>query len=111
MRDIVERYRDLVLPKKQPTTQRSEGDLLRGLLARDFVELSLADIGPETFSTFRDQRLEATKPATVSRELGLLQHAFEIARREGGRPADHKPADSGAKAVREERTRATYQAG
>ncbi|MER9415297.1 site-specific integrase [Mesorhizobium sp. M0306] len=42
-------------------------------------------------AAFRDQRLQVVKAGTVRRELALLRHCFEIARREWGIPIGRNP--------------------
>lgn len=89
--DVLTRYREAVLPKKRATTRKVEGDILTCLLRYPFADVSLVHVSPAHFTDFRDERLRTVKPATVHRELGLIQHAFEIARREWGLPLSQNP--------------------
>lgn len=43
---------------------------------------SLASLQSVDFAQWRDERLKTTSPATVRRELGLISHLFNVARRE-----------------------------
>lgn len=80
VRDLIERYRDEVVPLKKAASV--ETAILHGFLKSGIAELRLSELGAHHFAKYRDTRLKRVKPATVHRELGLIQHAFEIARRE-----------------------------
>ncbi len=92
VRKLMERYRDTVVPRKRCRTV--ETGLLNALLRYPFAQLALSAVTPAAFSSFRDKRLEAVKPATVVRELGLLQHMFEVARNEWAIPLRENPLRS-----------------
>ena len=92
VRNRIERYRDTVVIKKR--CRKVETDMLSVLLRRSFARLSLSEASSATFSSYRDKRLEAVKPATVRRELGLLQHMFEVARKEWAVPLLENPLAS-----------------
>lgn len=89
LRQLIEQYRDSVVVHKR--SKASETIALNGILKRPMVDRALADITPAVFSAFRDDRLKTVKPATVCRELGILQHMFEVAAREWGLPIPSNP--------------------
>ena len=89
--DLLQRYVDEVLPKKRHSTQRVEAEMLHRLKRADFARYSLAYATPAIFAAYRDQRLKEVKPASLHRELGLVQHAFETARREWDVPLQSNP--------------------
>lgn len=80
VRNLIERYRDEVVTLKK--AKSVETAILNGFLKSDVADLRLSELGSHHFAKYRDKRLMRVKPATVHRELGLIQHAFEIARRE-----------------------------
>lgn len=56
------------------------------------ASFALNEIGPSDIAAFRDRRLRQVKPATVRRELTIVRHIFEVARREWGHPLTANPA-------------------
>jgi integrase len=83
--DLVERYIERVCPLKRGAGPVEIG-LHRAFLRRSaaIVALPLDQAVPARFAEYRDKRLREVSNDTVHRELGLLQHAFEIARTEWG---------------------------
>jgi integrase len=80
--DLVRRYVAEVTPRKR--SQESERLRLNKLLLNEMALLTLTEVTPEAVAAYRDARLASVKPATVRRELALLQHVFEVARRDWG---------------------------
>ncbi len=80
--DLVCRYRDEVVSLKKSVSV--ETAILNGFLKAKVADLSLSELRSHHFATYRDMRLKKVKPATIHRELGLLQHMFGIAIREWG---------------------------
>jgi len=89
LRDLIERYRDTVVVNKRG--RDIETIILNAVLRKPFVRLALTEATSAVFGTYRDERLEAVKPATVCRELGILQHMFEVARKDWGFPMPANP--------------------
>ncbi len=87
--DIIRRYRDTVTPSKRG--QENETIILNALLRQSFTKLTLAEITPKAFSTYRDQRYKEVKSTTIRRELSLLQHTFLLAKDEWGLPIGSNP--------------------
>ncbi len=88
--DLLCRYRDTVVPKKRGADV--ETFILNAFLRDDGIaRLSLSELSPLHLSRYRDERLERVKPVTLSRKLGIIQHAFEIARNEWGIPLLENP--------------------
>ena len=66
----------------------NETAVLNTFLRHLIAGLKLSELAPAHFSAYRDERLKRAKPGTIIRELGLIQHALEVARKEWGvRPA------------------------
>ena len=82
LHELLERYLDEVTPLKkgaEPETNRLRA-MMRHPLARRFV----AGIRGVDIARWRDERLRKVSPATVKRDLVLLGHVFEVARKEWG---------------------------
>ncbi|MDD9876086.1 MAG: hypothetical protein OXR84_01455, partial [Magnetovibrio sp.] len=89
LRDMLQRYRTEVTPTKR--APRQENAIIDQLLREDIAELAIPDVGSAELSAFRDKRLQYQKPATVTRHLAVLQHAYNVARQDWGWPIDRNP--------------------
>jgi len=89
VKDILTRYRDEITPKKRSAD--TEVYLLDAFLREPIANLTLAQITPAHFSTYREKRLKAVKPGTVNRVLSIIKHAFDLAEREWGVPIKSNP--------------------
>lgn len=89
LRDLLTRYRNEVSSRKR--SREMEQRWIDGFLRHRMVDKSLAAIRPEDFSAYRDERLKEAVPSTVSRMLVILQHAYEVARRDWGLPIPVNP--------------------
>lgn len=82
VQDVFTKYSEEVSAKKR--TGRNEQVRLERL-GRDSVSgLKLTDMKPGDWAQWRDKRLEQVSPASVQREMNIIHHAFEIARKEWG---------------------------
>ena len=91
VKDILERYRDEVTVKKRSAD--TETYILDAFIRLPIANLTLAQITPAHFSTYRDKRLKEVKAGTVNRELGIIKHAFDIAEREWDIPMRNNPLE------------------
>ena len=66
--------------------QAVETFVLNAFLRQDLAQTRLSNLTPDAFATYRDQRLRTVRPGTINRELGLIQHIFEVARTDWGIP-------------------------
>lgn len=80
--DLLDRYGDTVTPAKKGRV--SEAYRLARLRTRPIAQLSLDRCSPAAMAEFRDERLQQVSAESVRRELAILQHCFEVARREWG---------------------------
>ena len=94
---ILERYRDEIVTKKRG--HEIETLIIDAMLRQPWCKRSLAQIDSATFTEHRDTRLRTVKPCTIKRELGILQHAFDIAAKEWSIPLRVNPLKSIAKPV------------
>lgn len=65
--------------------------VINAFLRTEVASKRLSDLTPEAIALYRDQRLKLVKPATINRELGLIQRILEVARVEWGIPLDSNP--------------------
>jgi integrase len=80
--DVLTRYRDEITPKKRSSV--SESARIAGILRRPICHRTLTILSAADLSSYRDERLLEVAPATVVRELNLLSHAIDTARRDWG---------------------------
>ena len=82
--DVVERYvREVTPGKRSAETERLR---LLKLLKSPVCELSLADLRSSHLAAYRDSRLVDVRAGTVRRELSLLHHILDVARKEWAVP-------------------------
>lgn len=88
---LLEKYRDEVIPLKRSTER--ETNLLNAFIRRNpkLSALSLSAVTVAHFCSYRDERLKTVKPASLCRELGLIQHAYDIAAKEWGYTMPENP--------------------
>jgi integrase len=103
LRDVLSRYHDEVTPLKRGAS--AEAPRLRAMMLRPIAELKIAALSSTHIAKYRDGRLKVVVGATVNKELNLIAHALETARREWGihlpenpvrlvrRPQGAKPRD------------------
>ena len=53
-------------------------------MRKQFVNNPISQITPQHFANYRDKRLQVVKPATLLRELSIVQHLYSIANKEWG---------------------------
>jgi integrase len=86
---ILTKYRDTVSPKKR--SHETERLVLCAFLLHPVCRRRLAELRPEDFAAYRDERLREVKPGTVRRQLAIIRHAIELARAEWGIPLQQNP--------------------
>lgn len=91
LREILRRYREEVSVQKRG--YESENLRLKRIQTEPLCDLPAIELTPAAFSAYRDRRLQKVKPGTVKRELGLLRHTLEVARKEWGVPIRNNPID------------------
>lgn len=89
IRDILARYRDEITVKKRSAD--TETYLIDAFLRDPIANMTLAQICPSHFTTYREKRLKTVKPGTVNRELSIIKHAFDLAEREWDIPIRKNP--------------------
>jgi integrase len=87
--ELVQRYRDNISIRKR--SFESERLILNAFLRHPLCTRPLSNLRREDFAAYRAQRLNDIKPASVNRQLAILQHLFEVARSEWGIPLRENP--------------------
>ena len=80
LKELIIRYVADVLVKKRGCV--NETIILRAFMRQPFVNKPLIQITSEDFAQYRDRRLEYVKPATLLRELCIVQHLYSTAKKE-----------------------------
>jgi integrase len=92
VKDVLVRYRDTVCIKKKSC--KTEVYFINALLKTHIASMSLMQVSPAYFYTYREERLKTVKPATVNREFGIYKHAFDVALIEWGVPKFSNPLEN-----------------
>lgn len=98
--EILTRYAKEISPLKKSAD--AEANRIAFLLRDPITQLRLSDLRPADVAAFRDRRLQEVTGSTVIRDLTLISHAINIARKEWGitmdnpcslirRPKENKP--------------------
>lgn len=90
--DLLRRYEAQVTPKKR--SSRSEQSRIKTLLAHPMAQVAVTRVTPDMVASYRDLRLQVVSGDTVRRELGILRHCLEVARKEWGTPILINPVHS-----------------
>ena len=79
---LLERYEERITPRKKSAP--AEKYLLRTIKAHPLTSLSLDRLTSAAITGYRDDRLSLVSASSVRRELAVLQHCLELARKEWG---------------------------
>lgn len=80
--DLLARYLECITPTKK--SAESEGARLRAMMRLPLARKAAHRVRPADIAALRDARMREVANATVRRDLGLLAHVFDVARREWG---------------------------
>jgi integrase len=89
---LLKKYRNEVTAQKRG--HGPETHVINAMLRQVFCDMRVSEVSPAGFTKYRDQRLKSVMGVTVKRELGILQHAFDIARDEWGWDVPSNPIKS-----------------
>ncbi|MGA9751153.1 MAG: site-specific integrase [Acidobacteriota bacterium] len=92
LNDLLCRYELEVTSRKRGAP--AEKYLVKNLKVASIAALSLDRVTPSVLSRYRDERLLAVSGSSVRRELAVLQHCLEVARRDWGVPFPKNPMES-----------------
>jgi integrase len=82
--ELLARYLEEITPSKRGA--ESETARLRALLRDPLSQRMVASLRGVDIARYRDERLKKVSPATVKRDLVIVSHLFEVARKEWGLP-------------------------
>ena len=89
LHEMLQRYEATVTcAKRSPDQERSKLTVLR---RHSLARLPLSKLTSAAIADYRDQRLRAVQSGTVRRELAVLRHCLEVARKEWGIPLARNP--------------------
>lgn len=80
--ELLQRYLEDVTPLKKGAA--SETSRIRALLRHKLANRYVASIRGVDIARYRDERLKKVSPGTAKRDLVILSHLFEVARKEWG---------------------------
>lgn len=80
--DLLVRYRTTIVPRKRGAAR--EAYMVAALERAAFTSVRADKLSSRQIASYRDARLAVVTAATVVRELGLLQHTYELARKAWG---------------------------
>jgi len=89
--ELLARYQEEITPSKRgagPETAR-----IRALLRDPLAQRVVASIRGVDVARYRDERLKEVSPGTVKRDLVIVSHLFEVARKEWGIPVANPVRD------------------
>lgn len=89
LEEALDRYLKEVVPKKKGSYQESRR--IFSLKKLKLVKRFLATISGKDIAAYRDDRSKTVSDATIRRELAMLSHLFEIARKEWGMESLNNP--------------------
>lgn len=113
LRELLERYLEEVTPLKRGAGP--EAARLRAMLRHPLAARIVAGIRGVDIARYRDERLKEVSPGTVKRDLVIISHLFEVARKEWGIPVANPvkdikvPADNKARDRRLQSSRDSKQ--
>jgi len=87
--DILERYLKDITPSKRGS--EAETFRIRKILKESFVKTRILEVDGGHFAAYRDMRLRQVSSGSVLKELNILSHALEIARKEWRIPLRENP--------------------
>jgi integrase len=88
LKELLERYLEEITPLKKGAT--AETTRIRALLRHPLAQRFVGGIHGADIARYRNERLQQVQPATVKRDLVVVSHLFEVARKEWGIPV-HNP--------------------
>ncbi|WP_099510187.1 tyrosine-type recombinase/integrase [Microvirga ossetica] len=87
--DLLRRYSETVTPTKRGAG--SEQYRIRTLLTHSLAQIALNKLSSAAIARYRDDRLKLVQSGTVRRELAIVQHCFEVVKKEWGLPIATNP--------------------
>ena len=80
--DLLKKYREKISVKKKGS--QAEQYRLNALLSDPLAKVKVSDLSGKMLADWRDRRLKAVTGSTTNRDLNLISHVINVARREWG---------------------------
>lgn len=87
--DLLFRYQKEITPKKRGAD--AEKYRLKTLLQHEIARIPVRKLTASAVARYRDQRLQVVSSSSVRRELVILRHCLEVARKEWDAPLKENP--------------------
>ncbi|CAH0444342.1 Tyrosine recombinase XerC [Ralstonia syzygii subsp. syzygii] len=87
--DLIDKYIEEVTPHKKG--KDVEETRLRAIQRANMAKVPLGELTAQMFRSYKDERLKAVAASTVNRELNLISHVIDTARKEWGISAGENP--------------------
>ncbi len=91
LRELLERYREEITPTKRGSGPESAR--IQAMLRQPLAQRVVGSIRGVDIARYRDERLKEVSSATVKRDLVIVSHLFEVARKEWGLPVANPVRD------------------
>lgn len=91
LKELLERYLEEVTPLKKGAA--AETARIRAQLRHPMAQRFIGSIHGADIARYRNERLQKVQPATVKRDLVVISHLFEVARKEWGIPVNNPVRD------------------
>lgn len=91
LKELLERYLEEVTPLKKGAS--AETARIHALLRHSLAQRFVGSIHGADIARYRNERLKKVQPATVKRDLVVVSHLFEVARKEWGIPVRNPVRD------------------
>jgi integrase len=86
---ILSRYLAEIVPRKRSAD--TDRRMINRVLAMPLSKVALSNLTPALFAAYRDERLKLVAGPTVRREMAVLRHCIEVARRDWDYPISINP--------------------
>lgn len=87
--DLLFRYQKEITPKKRGS--EAEKYRLKTLLQHEIAKIPVCKLSASAVARYRDQRLQVVSSSSIRRELVILRHCLEVARKEWDVPLKENP--------------------
>jgi integrase len=86
---VLRRYLAEIVPTKRSAD--TDRRIVNRVLAMQLGKVALSNLTPALFAAYRDERLSVVAGPTVRREMAVLRHCIEVARRDWDYPIPSNP--------------------
>jgi integrase len=87
--DLIEKYLSEVASEKP--SHEIQSYILRSFQRHRIAKISIRDLTPLDFTTYKEERLAEVSATTFNHQIGIIQHAFDVAIKEWNWPLRTNP--------------------